>query len=167
MVKWDAPSTHQIAINIDGSVMDHKAGFGGIIRGTDGGWIHGFYGHLGEKDILYAELIAILKGLSLCWDLNFRNVKCMSDSLLAVTLINNGVPIFHQYAAIISNIQALISRDWEISVNHVFRKGNQAADFLAKLGSANSCSFVPLLEPSVGISDILQADSLGVLFPRL
>ncbi|KAJ1418954.1 hypothetical protein SESBI_15560 [Sesbania bispinosa] len=35
-VKWDAPSLDQIALNTDGSVIENKAGFGGILRSHSG-----------------------------------------------------------------------------------------------------------------------------------
>ncbi|KAJ1416257.1 Ribonuclease H domain [Sesbania bispinosa] len=135
LVKWKAPLDDQIAINTDGSVNPHGTGFGGLLRNAGGAWIKGFYGHLNNSDILCAELHAIWKGLELCWRLNFRNVLCLTDSLLAVELVQKGVDHYHLYATIIYEVRALLNRDWTVEVVHTLREGNQAADLLAKKGT--------------------------------
>ncbi|KAJ1439443.1 Ribonuclease H-like superfamily [Sesbania bispinosa] len=88
LVKWDPPSRDQVALNTDSSVSSTNVGFGGLVRRADGEWITSFYGSLGNGDIIRAELFAILQGLQLCWDLSFKNIKCMIDSQHALTLIS-------------------------------------------------------------------------------
>ncbi|KAJ1408150.1 Ribonuclease H domain [Sesbania bispinosa] len=166
LVKSRAPLDDQIAINTDGSVNQHGTGFGGILRNANGSWIKGFYGHLHNSDILCAELHAVWKGLELCWRLNFRNVLCLSDFLLAVELIRKGVDRFHHYAAIICEVRALLDRGWNVEVVHTLREGNQAADFLAKKGTLELSSFILLHDPPVELRDTLLADSLGTSFVR-
>ncbi|KAJ1431770.1 Ribonuclease H domain [Sesbania bispinosa] len=104
LVKWNAPMEDQIAINTDGSVNQHGAGFGGLIRNADGTLIKGFHGHLHNSDILRVELHAVWKGLELCWSLNYRKVLCLTDSLLAVELVRDEVSRFHHYATIIHEV---------------------------------------------------------------
>ncbi|KAJ1440944.1 Ribonuclease H-like superfamily [Sesbania bispinosa] len=98
LVRWEAPGGSNFALNIDGSVMGNKAGFGGLVRNSAGEWLMGFFGHLDDKDILFTELMAILRGLQLCWDKDIRNIQCWSVSKTAVTLILRGVSHFHKYA---------------------------------------------------------------------
>lgn len=48
---------------------------------------------------------------------------------------------WHFYAAIVTNILDLISRDWSVALEHTLRKGNASADFLAKFGAQESTSW--------------------------
>ncbi|KAJ1379403.1 Ribonuclease H domain [Sesbania bispinosa] len=124
MVSWEPPIHDQVALNTDGSVTKFTAGFGGLIRMHDGKWIRGYYGRLKDVEILEAELIAILEGLRICWSLNYRNGKCMSDSMLAVTAVSEGVPTFHKLATLVMEIKHLMNRDWTVILKHTFREGN-------------------------------------------
>ncbi|KAJ1427514.1 Ribonuclease H domain [Sesbania bispinosa] len=126
----------QVAPNTDGSVMNNRAGFGGLIRNMNGDWVMGFFGYLGEEDVLMAELTAILRGLHLCWDNDIRNVKCMSDSQTTVSLIKKDVSHFRKYACLVKEIRSLIAREWTASVIHRLREGNMCANLLAKKGAA-------------------------------
>ncbi|KAJ1430292.1 Ribonuclease H-like superfamily [Sesbania bispinosa] len=82
MVKWDPPSRDQVTLNMDDSVSDNRVGFGGLVRTADGEWITGYYGSLGNGDIIRAELFAILQGLQLCWDLSFKEINSASCETL-------------------------------------------------------------------------------------
>ncbi|KAJ1430119.1 Ribonuclease H domain [Sesbania bispinosa] len=95
-VRWVPPILNQIALNTDGS----------------------FYGAIGEGDILGAELVAILQGLKLCWELQYKDVKCMTDSQLALSLILGDVSKFHMHAGIVKEIRKLISREWNVTKVH-------------------------------------------------
>ncbi|KAJ1391912.1 Ribonuclease H domain [Sesbania bispinosa] len=143
LVRWEAPVGDQFALNTDGSVMGNRAGFGGLVRNMNGEWMWGFAGFMGEEDVLMAELTAILRGLHLCWDNNIINVKCMSDSLMAVSLIKEDVSHFHKYACLVKEIRSVINLEWTVSVSHTLREGNMCADYLAKQGAAGDSSLSP------------------------
>ncbi|KAJ1394266.1 Ribonuclease H domain [Sesbania bispinosa] len=122
---------------------------------------------LKDVDILEAELIAILEGLHICWNLNLRNIKCMTDSTLAVNCIQQGVSNFHQLATLIGQITEIMSRDWAVSLHHTSREGNPCANFMAKMGATSDLSLVNLTNPPGGLSLLLQADTQGVCFPHV
>ncbi|CAI0384499.1 unnamed protein product [Linum tenue] len=44
----------------------------------------------------------------------------------------------HPHYILISQIQQLLSRDWQVVLKHVFREGNVVADYLASLGNSHS-----------------------------
>jgi ribonuclease HI len=100
------------------------AGFGGLIRNSVGFFLGGFYGVASQASILYAEIMAMLHGLELCWDKGFKQVICLSDSLQTVTVVKEGVPPYHKFANEITSIHQLLPRDWTIVINHMFREGN-------------------------------------------
>ncbi|GAU30014.1 hypothetical protein TSUD_160990 [Trifolium subterraneum] len=135
----------------------------GIIFGI---FLKGFYGTATHSSVLYAEIMANLHGLDLCWVNGYRKIECYSDSLQAVALIRDGVSPHHQYANEIQSIRHLLRRDWIVAVIHTLREGNACADVLAKMGSSESSAQVVLDEPPPQLSSALHADALGVAFAR-
>lgn len=123
--------------NVDGSSLGNpgRAGFGGLLRNLDGAWLLGFAGTIGVSTSLHAELCALYHGLLVAWSRGYRRLTCYSDSQIAIDLLKNEVPKFHQQAALICSIKDLLQRQWEVSILHTLREGNQCADFMAKLGA--------------------------------
>ncbi|KAJ1388163.1 Ribonuclease H domain [Sesbania bispinosa] len=121
-------------LNIVSSVMNGRVGFSGLTRSSEGVWLEGFHGHVDCSSMLEVELLAILYGIRLCWQLGLQQVTCQSDFSTAVRFILQGVSNSHRYANIISTIQQLLRQDWIIYVMHVFREGNRSANFLSRMG---------------------------------
>lgn len=107
----------------------------------------GFSGHLGHKDILFTELIAMYKGLLLAWDQDYSQVACYSDSLLAIQLVQSPLNQLHAYATVIQHIKDCIRQNWTVRILHTLREGNSAADFMAKLGANSSDRWSVLHHP--------------------
>lgn len=97
--------------------------------------MHGFSGYLGEQDILYAKLMGIKTGLTVAWQLNFRDVTLETDSLEACKLVNTPGENFQIYGIILADIHALRARQWHVEVLHILREGNRCADAMAKHGA--------------------------------
>ncbi|PNX61255.1 ribonuclease H, partial [Trifolium pratense] len=146
MVSWSCPNEGTVCLNVDGSMLGstQAAGFGGLIRNHFGAFLKGFYGTASQSSVLYAEIMAVLHGLELCWVNGFRNIACYSDSLQAVALIRDGVSLFHKFANEIQSIRQLLRRDWNVVVDHTLREGNACADVLAKMGASANSSLVVL-----------------------
>lgn len=91
-VTWSRPQQDNVALNVDGSALTNPglAGFGGLIRDHTGEFRRGFLGSVGHSDIMHAELMAIYHGISLCWELGFRKVRCYTDSLHTLKLLYKG-----------------------------------------------------------------------------
>jgi ribonuclease HI len=109
------------------------AGVGGLIRNNFGVFKRFLYGTASHPNVLYAEIMAILHGLELCWVNSYRNIACYSDSLQAVSLIKKGVSPYHHFANEIQQIRQVLSKDWDVVIDHTFREGNTCADLLAKM----------------------------------
>ncbi|MCH88180.1 ribonuclease H protein, partial [Trifolium medium] len=86
-------------LNVDGSSIGNPgvSGFGGLIRNSDGAWVHSFSGNIGFSNILHVELLAY-HGLLLTWELNIKDLRCYSDSETAIKLITEPVDEWHHYA---------------------------------------------------------------------
>ncbi|KAJ1392256.1 Ribonuclease H domain [Sesbania bispinosa] len=152
-------------LNTYGSVYGEKGGTGGLIRDCQGAWIACFYGFAGNVDILEAELIAILQGLRLCWDLEKHQLSCLTYSKLADQLFHQQISPFHKHATLIKEIQIYLAKDWNVTITHTLREGNYCADFLAKFGADSDSPLCQLQVPSPGLVSLLQADAFGVLYP--
>nr|KYP33418.1 Putative ribonuclease H protein At1g65750 family [Cajanus cajan] len=85
----------QISLHTDGSCHGNqrRADFGGLLRDSNGRWLRGYFGNIGETNILQAELLGILQGLQIAWDMHVSNVVCISDSLHALNLIQHPPPV--------------------------------------------------------------------------
>jgi ribonuclease HI len=142
------------------------ADFGGLLWNNFGAFLKGFYGTASQPSVLYDEIIAILHGLELCWVNGFRNIACYLDSLQAVSLIKNGVSPHHHFANEIQRIRQLLSKDWNVVINHTFQEGNACADVLAKMGASTNSPLVILEESPPQFSSALRAYAWGVAFVR-
>jgi ribonuclease HI len=167
-VTWSRPEEGTICLNVDGSLLGsvNTAGFGGIVQNNTGAFLGGFYWAACQAKILYAEIMAVLHGLDLCWNKGYRKVVCFSDSLLAVNLINKGVPPFNSFANEINRIRQLRSRSWNVVIEHTLREGNKCADALEKLGATSNSPLVVLSDPPLDLVQPLQDDARGVTFVR-
>jgi ribonuclease HI len=139
MVRWNAQGGISMILNVDGSSIGNPevSSFGGLIRNSDGAWIHGFVDNIGYSKILHTELLVVYHGLILAWGLDVKEMWCYSDSKTVIKLPNDPVNDWHHYAAIIHNIKELLLRDWRVKVVHTLREGNACANFLAKFGARN------------------------------
>ncbi|RZC11486.1 hypothetical protein D0Y65_011605, partial [Glycine soja] len=127
---------NQITIHSNGScVVDSgRAGFGGLLRYSNGCWIQGFYGRLGDVDILKAEFMGLLQGPKIAWDMHYSNIICVTNSALAMKLIQQPLQPCHAYATLIANIKDFQRKEWSLEFCPSLREGNQCADFLSKRG---------------------------------
>lgn len=166
-VTWVNPSEGCVAFNVDGSAITKPglSGFGGLIRDHNGVFIlHGFYGSIGNSDILHAELMALLHGVDLCWRLGFKEVMRYSDSLHTINLIKEGNPNLHRFGNEVAEIKQMLQQDWIVQIHHTLREENQCADFLAKMGARSSEAMAVIDKPPSGMDTLLLADALGISF---
>ncbi|PNX92818.1 ribonuclease H [Trifolium pratense] len=122
------PNKGTVCLNVDGSMSGstQSAGFGGLIRNNFGAFLKHFYGERLPKYI-----------------------ACYSDSLQTVALIRDGVSPFHKFANEIQSIRHMLSREWNVVIEHTFREGHACADVLAKMGASATSPLVVLEEPPV------------------
>ncbi|GAU47359.1 hypothetical protein TSUD_403620 [Trifolium subterraneum] len=144
LVTWARPMEGTICLNVDGSLLGslNSAGYGGLLRNHNGEFILGFYGTTSLKSILFAEIMAVLHGLTICWENGYRKINCLSDSL------------------------QLITRDWEVVLSHTLREGSSCADVLAKMGAVANTPLVTTSTPPRTLAKPLFEDVNGVIFTR-
>ncbi|CAN1794533.1 Putative ribonuclease H protein At1g65750 [Linum perenne] len=135
-VIWDPGPVDWVTVNTDGSVINQsgKATAGGLIRDHLGHCFLAFSANVGKCSITRAELRGILHGLELTWSSGYKKVRLQTDSQSAARLILAEGPPLHQHASEVLAIRELLHRTWQVEIQHIFREGNGAADFLANKG---------------------------------
>ncbi|XP_054797506.1 uncharacterized protein LOC129302617 [Prosopis cineraria] len=127
----------------------------------------GFSEHVQVEHIVHAELLAIKKGLELAWDLECHKVICETDSTESLGLIEWANVDIHMYREVIKEIREICKREWgSLQFVHVFREGNQCADFLAKFGSKNQYNCTWNNPLPVALQTQLENDAMGTFYFR-
>ncbi|CAN0908397.1 Putative ribonuclease H protein At1g65750 [Linum grandiflorum] len=168
LVGWEAAPGACITINTDGSVFQPSgvAAAGGLIRDSQGHCLAAFAANLGICTITRAEIRGATFGLKMAWDLGFRDVQLQLDSATAISAITSTDSSDLRHRSCIDEARELLSRDWLVSVRHMFREGNRAADLLAHHGHTLSFGFHSVSTLPREVNDCIRTDSVGVFFPR-
>ncbi|KAK7397141.1 hypothetical protein VNO78_18308 [Psophocarpus tetragonolobus] len=87
---------------------------------------------------------ATLPDGTMCLDVDVREVHILQAEILAL----------------------LYGRDWNYSVNHLFREWNKCINMLAKLGSSSTQTLMFLQQVPVGLSFLLQANVMYISFSQ-
>lgn len=90
---WNPDHFNGVVLHTDGSLQSNgRAGFGAVLRTSDGTWISGCSGYVGKTGILEAEILAILNGLRHALEKGIRSINCYSDSKEAIRLLAEEPP---------------------------------------------------------------------------
>ncbi|CAN1165013.1 Putative ribonuclease H protein At1g65750 [Linum perenne] len=143
-----------------------RAAAGGLIRDHKGNLISYFAANLGSCSIMRAELRGIIEGMSLAWDKGVRRLCIQTDSKAAVSILAKVDNLNHRHASLVEQFHALKNRDWEVSIHHIFREANCAADYLANLGHTLDMGLHVFSFPDSSLLYWLRYDLIGVCLPR-
>ncbi|KAH9678147.1 hypothetical protein KPL71_025604 [Citrus sinensis] len=167
-IRWHPPDWPWCTLNTDGA---HKANgvstAGGLIRDYSSCWLTGFGLMLGSCSVTMAELRGIYQGLILAWNFCIRWLHVETDSLCATQILANQVVTTNEYASLIIAIKEYLQKkDWQVSISHVYREANSAADFMVNLACSLPLGLMVYPSPPLGVTSILLYDSYGVATPR-
>ena len=160
--RWFLPPPGYVKLNVDGSVINGNATYGGVLRDHEGNWVWGFTGSCGHSSPLAAELLALKEGLVAVLNNRCLCVIIESDSSIAVQLINGYPEENHPFMHIILECKSLFRRIWSCSITYVPRNYNNSADCIAKLGHT-ICSLgesVWFNEPPSSLLEVLRGDNI-------
>ncbi|CAN1162577.1 Putative ribonuclease H protein At1g65750 [Linum perenne] len=168
-IAWTPAEQGWATINTDGSVLRNptRAAAGGIVRRDDGRSLGAFVANLGSCSVTRAELRGAVLGLEMAWALDCRRVELQLDSRAPVALLSRDGIQDHQHTLEVMAFQELCRREWVVSIRHVYREANRAADFLANRGHVfpYGVHHFPIVD--CNLNYVLLYDSLGVSNPRL
>ncbi|CAN0911179.1 Putative ribonuclease H protein At1g65750, partial [Linum grandiflorum] len=160
---WLSPSHEWVAPNFDGSVILEagKAAAGGLFRDSDGRCLAAYSMNLEICSITRAELRAAVTWLQIAWERGYRRVRVLQlDSRVAIQLLLGDGELTHQHSSEVASFCEMLDRDWLIKVEHIYREGNRAADYLAAL-----CHSLPSGVYSIYVVD--HTLSLHILYDML
>ena len=155
-------------LNTDGSAMRNleRAGGGGLFRHQDGVWLKGFARGIGYTNSILAELWALRDGLLLAKEMRIQQLIIELDALSVVILMNNEFENLLM-EPLLTDCRNLLKEFSNKRVIHAFRKANQCADALAKLGSQSLYSFAVFCNPPPVVEAILAFDKANMHCNRL
>lgn len=108
----------------------------------------------------------MLTGVSLAWEKGCKKLILESESMVAVTLVQEGVSESHHCGALVRAAREYLARPWEVKVVHTLREGNKVADHLANVAHTLLLGLHILSSPPDGCGHLLWQDFLGTRFPR-
>jgi hypothetical protein len=91
-------------------------------------------------------------------------LKGQDFRLSILNLIREGVSVHHQFANEVFIIQLLLTRDWEVVLEHTLREGNACADVLTKMSALSNSPLVKISTPPSDLTLSLRVDAQGVVF---
>ncbi|KAL2928203.1 hypothetical protein RDABS01_033951, partial [Bienertia sinuspersici] len=162
-IQWSPPIYRWVVLNTDGAAKGcpGQAGGGGIFRNHMGQRLGYFSTTFGLCTAMKAELLALLKGLQMAWNMEVRFLDVRMDNAACTQIFNKQTGHFGANLHIVKQCQQIISNSrWTVVISHCYREANRAADWLANRGIHHqeySC------EPShlpVELAKIINEDSM-------
>ncbi|KAH9750277.1 putative ribonuclease H protein [Citrus sinensis] len=167
-IRWSSPSWPWVKLNTDGARKDSGvAGAGGLVRDYRGVWQVGFCVNLGACSVLTAEIWGLYHGLCMAWQRGFQRIWVEVDSKSVTQILENPTTPVNEHHSLILAIRELLSRDWIVGVNHIYREANIAADFLASFSLSFPLGLHFLTKAPPSLQCILNNDVAGVAPSRL
>ena len=165
-IAWTELNDNAIKLNTDGafSSVNGNARAGELVRDSLGRWIGGFMVNIGYCLVTKAELWVVYHVLLLAWDKGFRNLEVEMDSMLAFLCITGSHEEINANTTIIRDIKRLLTCKWQVTIKHIYRETNRAADFLASHAQHFSFGYYRLDAPPTAQHSILFDDYRGIAF---
>ncbi|CAN1247531.1 Putative ribonuclease H protein At1g65750 [Linum perenne] len=136
LIGWRPAGDGWFTLNSDGSLYSNpnKAASGGLLRDDNCRFVYAFTANLGICSIMRAELKGTIEGMKLAWDKGMRKLRVQSDSKVVVDMISSAAAGYNTHAALLLQFTELCSREWQVSIHHIYREANFAVDYPANLG---------------------------------
>ncbi|KAG7578377.1 Ribonuclease H domain [Arabidopsis thaliana x Arabidopsis arenosa] len=168
MISWSPPGDSWIKLNTDGASRGNPglATAGGVLHDGDGIWRGGFALNIGVCSAPLAELWGVYYGLYIAWEKRITRLELEVDSEIVVGFLKTGIDDSHPLSFLVRLCYGFLSRDWIVSVSHVYREANRLADGLANYAFSLPLGF-HLLESKPDVVDsIVFDDAIGSAYPR-
>ncbi|CAI9089444.1 OLC1v1024016C1 [Oldenlandia corymbosa var. corymbosa] len=101
-----------------------------------------------EYDLGLKEFGDSCQVLQLTWDLGLRHVIAEVDNLSVVNMVLRDEDIAGIHRGLILAIRKMMHKTWSVSLRHVYRERNFAADSLASVAAISAGGLSRLEEPS-------------------
>ncbi|KAK2435291.1 Polynucleotidyl transferase, ribonuclease H superfamily protein [Trifolium repens] len=112
LISWKLPKSSFVSLNTDGASKDHQqAGYGGIVRGSQGEWIGGFSKSVGRCSAFIAELWGVLEGLRYVKSMGFTKIELNIDLEAVVRVVQTGRSQSAAGGVLVEQIPKMMSLD--------------------------------------------------------
>ncbi|CAN1824961.1 Putative ribonuclease H protein At1g65750 [Linum perenne] len=157
-----------VTLNSDGSLLRGKAAAGGLFRDSDGRCLAAYAMNLGSCTIARAEIRGALEGIKRAWEAGYCKLEVQLDSKAAVAILSNKrLEITHGHAVEVLEFREWLGRDWELTIRHVYREANFAADHLASRGHELPRGSHWIDPIDCRLAYFVRYDCMGLTVPRL
>ncbi|CAN1139915.1 Putative ribonuclease H protein At1g65750 [Linum perenne] len=169
LIGWWPAGEGWFSLNSDGSAgsNSNRAAAGGVICDEDGRLISAFAANLGTCSIMRAELRGIVEGMKLAWDKGIRKLRIQTNSKASADMLSDLGSRNNKHTNLLNQFSELLSREWLLSIHHIYREANFAADYLANLGQSLQLGVHVLDSPKSALADWLRFDLVGGCMSRL
>lgn len=127
---WEKPQFFRL--NVDGSSIGTAAGGGVVLRDSAGEVIFAASIFFGAATNVYAEILALEHGLSMCLERGFRSIQIDTDSLILVNMLTGITSKPWRYRSQLEHITQLLQTTAS-NLRHQFREVNAVADSIENL----------------------------------
>ncbi|CAN1789715.1 Putative ribonuclease H protein At1g65750 [Linum perenne] len=167
-ISWRPGLGGAVTLNSDGSVdrARGKATVGGLIRNAEGRCVLAYTMNLGTCSITRVEMRGAIEGLHRAWEAGFRNVVLQLDSRSVISLFMNGDEERHQHGLEVARFRELRDRNWNLEIQHTYREGNRAADYLASIRYGYPVGSHTVLSSDCNLGHFLRYDIFGITESR-
>ncbi|CAN1339552.1 Putative ribonuclease H protein At1g65750 [Linum perenne] len=130
LIAWRPGDEDWSTLNTDGSrlSLNGSTAIGGLICNHHGRFVRAFCANVGDCSITRAKLPGIVEGLKLAWELGTRKISVQTDSRAVISILEHDMQMVRQHAVLVADFHELRSRNWEISLSHVYREANCACN---------------------------------------
>ena len=163
---WSPPGPGSFKLNFDGAAKGNPgpAGYGGLVRDTDGSVLGVFWGDLGECSNNLAELEGLIHGLRWASSQPWSPLLVEGDSRLIISLVTrlqagsniSKISNNWRWESRLMELQGILQTGQAITFQHIKRKGNKVADALANKGVGSGTSFHEVLANQEAGNDIIK-----------
>lgn len=118
--------------------------------------------NIGESSVTMAELWGLYQGLNLAWNIGISHLLVEVDSYCVVQMTAKQATVPNAYYPLMVAIREILSRNWQVSITHIYREANSAADFMANMALSVPIGLHSFPNPPVGIYSIISQDIFEV-----
>ena len=152
-IRWEKPPSGWVRFSIDGSILGNlgRASCGGIIRNDCGDWLGGLSRSIEVTTSFIAELWALHDGLTLCHNMHLQAIDIQIDAKAVVDVISNPSYTNRFVMPTVDDCRQLISQLGQVRIGHYYHEANFCANFLARKGALQDCSFIMYQDPPLDL----------------
>lgn len=119
-VSWDKPPPGSLKLNTNASVVQQVAARGGLVRNHQGEVVFAFYKEFGDVDVLAAESLSLLFGLTLCVQRGMDGFAVEVDLAVLVRLIQSNSLAKWPLCNTLRHNRKIVAQA-SVRISHVFR----------------------------------------------